>query len=205
MKKVPCVFMRDFTEGSPNQGKVYDEVNPGCEWVLNGFGIATKKFDGTSVFINESGKPFKRCDAKNGKTPPADWVAAQPEADPVTGHWPGWVPVDADSNEDARHREAFTNLQNSVGHLSHLQTGTYELVGPNVNGNPENFPQHSLVFHGEVIYPNFPRTFDGIRDMLVALNIEGVVFWKFPEMPSTDNTMAKIRLTDFGLTRVKAA
>lgn len=45
---------------------VRNEVTPGCEWVLAGEGIPTRKFDGSACMI-ENQQMFKRYDAKNGK------------------------------------------------------------------------------------------------------------------------------------------
>ena len=217
MKKVPNVFVRDW-EG--DRTKVLNQYEEASRWVFLGQGVATKKFDGTAVLIKREpanagvGQPvrhirryYKRYDAKNGKTPPANFLPAQPEGDPVTGHWPGWVPIDGTSKEDARHREAITALQNSARYMENIIPGTYELCGPKVNGNPENLTSHLLIRHGKVRYPNFPRSYEGIRDMLVSLNIEGVVFWRYPELASNDDRqeMAKIRLADFGLKRKEKA
>ena len=226
MKKVPNVFVRDW-EG--DRTKVLNQYEPECMWVGAGQGVATKKFDGTAVLIARyfpnslvspalgdrlakdgvkySLKYFKRYDAKNGKTPPANFLPAQPEGDPVTGHWPGWVPIDGAAPQDARHAEAITALQNSARFVYQIIPGTYELCGPKVNGNPENLTSHLLIRHGKVRYPNFPRSYEGIRDMLVSLNIEGVVFWRYPELASNDDRqqMAKIRLADFGLKRKEKA
>lgn len=40
-----------------------------------------------------AGKLYKRYDAKRGKPAPDGFEPAD-EPDAVTGHWPGWVPVD---------------------------------------------------------------------------------------------------------------
>lgn len=218
MKKIPNVFVRDW-EG--DRSKVLNQYEPECMWVGAGQGVATKKFDGTAVLVSSEvipGDPvlgaggnirryYRRYDAKNGKTPPTNFMPAQPQADPVTGHWPGWVPIRPWNPEDAYHREAVAALQNSARYLDQIIPGTYELCGPKVNGNPENLLSHMLIQHGEVRYPNFPRSYDGIRDMLVSLNIEGVVFWRYPEFASNDDRqqMAKIRLADFGLKRKEKA
>lgn len=48
MKKIKSVFKRDY-EGNR---QVYDEVTPGCEWVLAGEGVATEKYDGSAMMID---------------------------------------------------------------------------------------------------------------------------------------------------------
>lgn len=188
MKKIPCLFRRDFSD----QGKpiLLREVTPGCEWVTQGEGVATRKWDGTACLVR-GGKLFKRYDAKVNRktgerpTPPAGWEACDPEPDPITGHWTGWVPV-GDEPESKWHREAASKI---------WPDGTYELVGPKVNGNPENFTLHVLVPHGETQYPDAPRDFDGLRAWFEGRDIEGLVFHR------GNGQMAKIRLADFGLRR----
>ena len=59
MKKIPSLFKRDY-EGARF---VYDEVVPGCEWVLDGEGVATVKYDGTSCMVRD-GVLYKRYDYK---------------------------------------------------------------------------------------------------------------------------------------------
>ena len=45
MKKIPTLFKRTFD--AQNHKHVTDEVTPGLEWVTEGRGVATVKFDGT--------------------------------------------------------------------------------------------------------------------------------------------------------------
>src|SRR5882762_4427721 len=104
--------------------------------------------------------------------------------DPVTGKTVGWVPV-SDSPEDQWHRHALR--------AGTFQNGTYELVGPKVNGNKDGFVEHILVPHGQVHVSTAPRTFDGLKSWLVAATIEGLVWWH------PDGRMAKIKRRDFGL------
>ncbi len=177
MQKIPTLFMRDRSTHL-----VCPDVTPGCEWVTAGEGVATRKFDGTCCLV-EAGVLFKRFDAKHGKTPPANFVPAQLEPDPNTGHWPGWIPV-GDGPEDKRHREAF-----AMG--APLEDGTYELVGPKINSNPDMFEEHTLVRHGSVPVDDVPRDFDGLREASFKWFVEGVV-WHHP-----DGRMVKIKRKDF--------
>lgn len=179
MKKIISLFQRNHA----TDRKVRNEVVPGAEWVLEGEGIATRKWDGTCCMIRD-GLLFKRYDVKNGKTPPAGFEPAQ-DPDPVTGHWPGWLPV-GDGPEDRWHREAFE--------VYSLEDGTYELVGPKINGNPENYSFHVLLPHGLHLVPNDLRTFDTIREYLRTAAIEGIV-WHHP-----DGRMVKIKAKDFSYT-----
>jgi hypothetical protein len=181
VQKILSLFQRNYD----GDRLVRNEVVPGAEWVIAGEGKATRKFDGTSCLIR-SGQLYKRYDARAGKTPPAGFEPAQPEPDEHTGHWPGWVPV-GDGPDDRWHREAFA--------ASMAMDGTYELVGPKVQGNPEHFPVHELVEHGAVVLDDAPRDFDGLRRYLAERDIEGIV-WHHP-----DGRMVKIKGKDFGLKR----
>ena len=48
MRKVPTLFERDW---KGDRSRVTDQINPVCAWVFNGEGVATRKFDGTAVLI----------------------------------------------------------------------------------------------------------------------------------------------------------
>ncbi len=178
MKKLISLFQRNYD----GDRLVRNEVVPGAEWVLAGEGLATRKFNGTCCMVRD-GALFKRYDAKHGKTPPAGFEAAQ-EADPITGHLPGWIPV-GDGPDDRWHREAWAH------HDRNLPNGTYELCGPKIQGNPEQFTEHRLVHHGKWPLPDCPRDYDGIKAYLTALTFEGIV-WHHP-----DGRMVKIKRKDF--------
>ena len=124
MKKIPTLFERNHD----GDHLVRDEVTPGCEWVLAGEGVATRKRDGTCCLV-KGGELFKRREVKKGKPEPKGFIAAG-DRDKVTGKIQGWMPV---TPEDKRHVEAWAN----EGPLRDLADGTYELVGPKVNGNPD--------------------------------------------------------------------
>ena len=99
MKKTLNLFKRNYG----GDRLVFDEIVTGAEWVAAGEGVATRKHDGTCCMVRE-GRLYKRHDVKRGRHPPEGFEPAQ-EADEVTGHWPGWVPVGA-GPEDEWHREA---------------------------------------------------------------------------------------------------
>lgn len=183
MKKIISLFQRNYD----GDRLVRDEIVPGAEWVVAGEGVATRKMDGTCCMIR-GGKLFKRYDAKRGKTPPAGFEPAQ-EPDPVTGHHPGWLPV-GDGPDDRWHREAFESWVDTDG-----RDGTYELVGPKIQGNPERFLSHQLCRHGEWVLADAPRDYAGLRAYLATADIEGVV-WHHP-----DGRMVKIKAKDFGIGR----
>jgi hypothetical protein len=183
MKKIISLFQRNYD----GDRLVRDEVVPGAEWVINGEGEATIKWDGTCCLVRD-GKLYKRYDAKRGKEPPGGFEPAQ-DPDPVTGHWPGWILVSENKPDDQWHIEAW-KLNDG-----RLRNGTYELVGPKINGNNENFDGHQLIPHGHDYLFDCPRTFNALKDYLRDKNIEGVV-WHH-----ADGRMVKIKKKDFGLKR----
>lgn len=184
MKKIPSLFVRDL-----ETHLVTEAITPGCEWVILGEGVATVKFDGTSCLVRD-GKLYRRYDAKQGKTPPPDFEPAQDEPDPVTGHWPGWIPV-GDGPTDQYHREAWEYMNG----YAPLEDGTYELVGSKVQGGPYSFEGHALWRHGMNVI-NAPRTFGELNRFLSGYLIEGVVWWRDINDPDCDK--AKVKRKDFG-------
>lgn len=188
MKKIPTLFLRDF-DGDPRL--VTREVHPDCRWAFDGYGVASRKWDGTAVLIDPEGLLWKRYDAKGGKTPPFNFRPAM-EPDPKTGHWAGWVPVGC-GPEDKWHNEA-ANARTDLlhGRTDLLHGRTYELIGPKIGGNPEGEPAHVLVMHGEQIFADAPHTFDGLSRWLETQAIEGIVF-------TFGSLMCKIKRSDFGL------
>jgi hypothetical protein len=181
MKKTPSLFMRNYD----GDRLVRDEIVPGSEWVVQGEGVATRKWDGTCCMVRD-GKLYKRYDAKKGKKPPADFEPAM-DPDPITGHWAGWVPVKADDPGSKWHFAAWEAQKGD------LTDGTYELCGPHFQGNPERFTFDTFVRHGSYVLPNCPRTFEGIKEFLGRFRQEGIV-WHHP-----DGRMVKIKARDFGL------
>ena len=50
MRKIPTLYVRDW---DGDRRYVLPQVTPGCEWVVvNGEGVATRKFDGTCVMYD---------------------------------------------------------------------------------------------------------------------------------------------------------
>lgn len=189
MQKIISLYQRNY-EGDR---LVRNEVVPGAEWVINGEGIATRKWDGTCCRVKD-GMLYKRYDAKNGKTPPVGFEAAQ-EPDPVTGHWPGWLLV-GEGPEDKWFREGLVWLKEEYDYIDPKSyDGTYELCGPRINGNPEAIRQHILIMHGKDIIKDLNPGFMHIRSYLAVARMEGVV-WHHP-----DGRMVKIKAKDFGIAR----
>jgi len=185
MKKIPTLFMRDF-DNDPS--RVLNEVHPECQWVLDGEGVATIKLDGTAVMFRNF-QPYKRRGVKKGQEPPFGFELVEKEE--TTGKSVGWVPV-GEGPEDKWHREAFTE--------PNYVDGTYELIGPKIQGNPEQETCHLLVPHhspGLILANSVPRSYDELKAWLQGKDCEGIVFHH------PDGRMAKVKLKDFGFKREK--
>lgn len=188
MKKIPTLFKRVFDEKTHKKIDCLPEVTEGMEWVLNGEGIATIKWDGSCCAII-NGELYKRYDAKNGKPVPEGAIKCQEEADPVTGHLPCWVKVDFSNPADKWFAEAVKFVGYDRTQL--IEYRTYEAIGKHFNGNPYSLDYDTLMPHGiDVI--DVERTFEGIKKYLEEELIEGIVFWKDGE------PKCKIKRTDFG-------
>jgi hypothetical protein len=183
VKKIPTMFERDW---AGDKSRVINKIHPGCEWVASGEGVATRKIDGTSCMVRD-GRLYKRKELRAGEPQPADFELS--DKDEEIGKTIGWLPV-GNGPEDKWHREAFAAVA--------LPDGTYELVGPKIQGNPEGFTYHCLVPHDETgELPDVPLTFDELKEFLDGQDIEGIVFHH------PDGRMAKIKLKDFGLKRMR--
>lgn len=193
MKKIKTLFKRKFEGGVAT---ALNQVEPECQWVLDGEGTATQKIDGQCVKI-DNGLLYKRYDVynnkkiKKGRKPiPDGFIPVEKEPDPVTGHWPGWLLVDKDDPTNWIIVDAY-NSENKID-------GTYEVTGPKVGTrfgvNPEKVDKNIMFKHGDIKL-DCPRDFDGIRKFLSVNDIEGVVFHH------EDGRMCKIKKSDFGLIR----
>lgn len=183
MRKIPTLFVRNYE--IPHRVQATSVVTPGLEWVLNGKGVATVKIDGACCAIID-GVFYRRYDAKNGKSPPAGSIPCC-DPDPITGHWPHWLKVDAGRHADNWFWAAYYNSGGVA-----LRDGTYEAMGSHFNGNPYDLQYDILEMHGVRRVFDVPRTFEGIREYLSSHTVEGLVFWD-KGMP-----MCKIKRSDFG-------
>jgi|HubBroStandDraft_6_1064221.scaffolds.fasta_scaffold733987_2 hypothetical protein len=184
MKKIPTIFERDW---DGDRSRVLPIPVAEADWVFAGEGVATRKYDGTACLIRD-GQMFKRHEVREGKTSPEGFEVA--DHDGETGKTVGWVPV-GDGPEDRWHREGLANSFPD----GDAPDGTYELVGPKVQGNPEDYPDHVLIMHAKATPYIVPRDYDGMHDLLAAMDCEGFVFHH------PDGRMAKIKKRDFGLKR----
>lgn len=185
MQKIPTIFRRN----PENMRELLLEPHKDCLWVFNGEGLPTQKLDGTCCMI-KNGALYKRYELKASKKLPDNFIPAQ-DPDPATANQPGWVPI-SDKPEDKYHREAMYTLNDDGIPAG----GTYELMGPKIQGNPERKDSHCLWAH--LYAPELPeheRTYEGIVAFLKSLDIEGIVYHH------PDGRMAKIKKRDFGLRR----
>lgn len=193
MKKIPTVFKREFE--NHKVVKVLPEfTNDECKDAFYN-GIPTIKFDGSCCAVI-NGKFYKRYDAKKGRKIPENAIKCQDEPDPVTGHLPCWVPVDADNPADKHFWFAYMNHVAGTLPLE-VPDGTYEAIGQHFNGNPYGFEYDSIIPHGTTWTTDFNPPADAYveytRRYLSNLQAEGIVFWL------DDKPVCKIKRTDFGL------
>lgn len=184
MKKIPSVFVRDWegTLGPPGDF-ITRTVDPRCQWVADGEGVARQKYDGTAMMIRD-GKAWKRLKVLPGRPAPSEFEPTG-DPDPRTGKQFGWIPV---TQADRWHHEALES--------GPYEDGTYELIGPKVASNPERSTRHVLVAHACAPIFDVPdRSYDGIQEILRNLDVEGFVFY------GSDGRMAKIKKKDFGMKR----
>lgn len=188
MQKIPNLFQRD----PDNPGHVTTEVTPGCRWVLNGEGTAGQMYDGVGV-LYDGVRWWARTKIESFPGP-VDFVKVDWE--PPRGDGPGtpigWVPIE-ETPYVAAHAEAVEPLM-QFGALMRRKppTGTFELVGPSINGNPEKAQHHRLESHANpTVWSDVPTDVDGIREFVQALleheGWEGLV-WTHP-----DGRRAKLR------------
>lgn len=191
MQKIPTMFVRD----PDDRRYVLNEVTPGCEWVLTS-GIPRRKYDGTCVMYDGTSW-WARREVKSGKKAPANFRPIQ--TDYMTGKTVGWEPI-AQSAFAKYHAEAIGDAEDADYpegyHPGPWPVGTYELIGPKINGNPERREAHELIAHehaNAVLIPD--RSFEAIREVVLNLarqsGCEGLVFH------DAGGRMAKIKARDF--------
>lgn len=186
MRKIPTLYER-----KPGDRKhvIVGQVTPGCEWVLAGEGVPTRKWNGTCVALDMAGRWWARREVKNGKEPPPHFRLTQ--HDKATGKTVGWEPIEqscfAKWHPEAIAHTAAANAQGSG--LDATTPGTYEFVGPKINGNPDRMPCHALIRHGALSFPN-DLSIEHLMESVAADHWEGVV-WHHP-----DGRMCKLKVRD---------
>jgi hypothetical protein len=183
MHKIPTLYVRD----PENHWCVTDQITEGCEWALKTPARPTRMWDGACTMLDSEGRWWARREVKAGKTAPSNWLHVS--TDTPTGKAVGWEPA-GQSSHARFHAEAVLNS-------STYRPGTYELLGPNINNNPEGFNAHVLVPHGwaplpdRLVIDTAPKTFEGLRDWIAAHPYKGLV-WHHP-----DGRRAKLKKKDF--------
>lgn len=181
MKKIPTVLVRNPNE----RAHVLDEVTPGCEWVLAGEGVATRKYDGTCTMLDADGKWWARREVKEGKTAPPNFVPDN--TDPVTGKTQGWEPIE---------QSPFAKFFTEASIVGSGEPGTYELCGPKINGNREGYFDYGLIEHATAervethVSHSITEVQGIVRGVGDAYGWEGIV-WHHP-----DGRMAKLKARD---------
>ena len=188
MRKIPTLYRRN----PANLRTLLPEVHPDCMWVLTGEGTATAKLDGVCTMLDGHGEWWTRREVKRGKAEPEGFV--QVDADPETGKRVGWEPL-AQSGWGKIHAAAIATEPDMI-----YSPGTYELIGPKINGNPHHYREHTLARHGALVLHNIPTGFESLRHLMHVWAIrdqeccslyEGIV-WHHP-----DGRRAKIKIRDF--------
>jgi len=179
MQKISTLFMRDPRD----RRRLTRQVHRHCQWVLDGEGVALRKYDGACVVLDDQcGHWWARLEVRPPDEPPPNFYHVA--TDSYTGILVGLEPI-AQSPYAAYFDEAIGQYGGTP------EPGTYELIGPQINGNPENVPSHCLISHAQVaLLDNSVRTYDALRRYLAELPYEGIV-WRHP-----DGRMAKIKRRD---------
>lgn len=101
MKSIPTIFVKDKETRlvTPNPLRMVD-------WVFTGKGIATRKWEGVAIKV-ENGKVYRRFEWKTGDGVPPTGFIKLSEADPKRPYVPipGWVPVRSDFLKDPQGRD----------------------------------------------------------------------------------------------------
>lgn len=190
MKKIPTIYLRDYDGPEHARRYVTREPNPLCTWVFKGYGVPHRKWNGACVMLDERGDWWARREVRQGKPTPDGYIPLG--FDQVTRKFTGWQAI-----SQSPFRDAFAEaLGTSEERNEDLAPGTYELIGPKINGNPHDWIGHGLVPHTDTALDiEVPTDFDALATWLHGdhdgLYIEGIV-WHHP-----DGRMGKIKARDF--------
>lgn len=188
MKKIPTLFRRD------DNGVITRALAIGVDVrELR----ATVKVDGACCMVRD-GKLYKRRELKKQHETPVDFELI--DTDPVTDKRVGWMPV-TDAPEDKWFRAGFDDIKTTFASAGYtVPDGTYELLGPKINGNPTKQERHTLSKHGVNgcgIAPGLEGSwkFDELKDVLLQDwwpdEWEGIVWWDH------EKPVCKIKVKDF--------
>lgn len=189
MKKIPTLFKKVYNPDG--RYMLSKEVTPGMEMILDGYGLATVKWDGTPVLYLDGLGWHKRFDYKPGRKLPEDAIPCTAQRDEITGHWHHWVPIIWSDPANKCICKAITNYIR-YGSAQIVSGTTFEAIGPGINGNPYGLAQGTLKVHGAMIVSDFPRDFQRAGAWLRDHVVEGIVFWLNGE------PVCKLRRVDYG-------
>lgn len=178
MQRIPKAFV-------PNEHGLAT-ARPSFQWFANGLGIASRKWDGLPVLVNplEDGSYgfFRGIRFDQALPPPPRFI----ESGRADGEVSGWMPARPD---DPDLNDALRSIFEAGLPIS---PGTYELVGPDIKGNPEGFDHPTLLKHGAFAYLRCPRTLEDLIVFLIANPSEGIV-WEY------EGAMCQLTRADVGL------
>lgn len=200
MKKIPMFFALDFDVNGNRT--VSDVMNDKAIVLFESDDVRTTvKIDGTAMKLFEDGRWFARRNVKRGKNAPVGFILE--EEDTNTGNRFGWEPVESSGFYKFFKRA----IENYSGEPI---PGTYELIGPKIQGNPERVEVDMLIPHGSTSpqdkgfdFPTIAEIEESVKNDTVKEfltpyfetfrenSIEGVVWWVGNE------PRVKLRCVDF--------
>lgn len=220
MKSIPTIFVWDKATRT-----VINKPARGIEWIFQGKGVATRKYDGVAILV-ENGKVYVRLEWRTGDKVLNGFIKLQdPNPKKPDAAIPGWAPVDTRfltkpvGPDEKALREAWNaklqeltakklNFANKfvvsaniyapapeLQPVTMLPDGTYELCGPKIRGNHEGLSSHVLFKHGDDVVKGVPRTFEKLKAFMETYEGEGIV-WH--DKTTGVVQMAKIKRRDFG-------
>lgn len=191
MYTIPQLYLDD--PASP--GVPCPVIQGGCYWVVNDHGKATRKYDGLCVAY----LPVRVSRHAHGAQPLHAYPTHyQPDADyieDVRKDWfvrethplglrppPGFTRIDADGKNNIGWRLAeYTGLHELVESMTkdgQFEAGTYELVGPDIHGNPHGFETNKLVKHSDAeVLDDVPTQFGDLMHWLIDHDKHAGVVW----------------------------
>ena len=167
MKPIPNLFLPH----DDNPSRVTKIINPECDWVTSGSGIAKRYYDGT-FYMLQADHLYRHHEVKKGEIMPDVFMLTW--TDSKTGTMHGWSDViEGDSDYEL---------------LSHFNSGDVgifvfkEGVMHNINKTQDY-----------VVLPKGSRNYDGLSNWIKNMNIDGVLF------KNPDGRMAVVTRKQLGL------
>jgi hypothetical protein len=195
MKKIPTILPKSADLSSVIEGDLMLNIHY--------FKI---KIDGTACMI-KNGKPYCRFDAKLFKRKkgkiitftkeevisklPSGAIPCQ-EPDEKSGHFPHWIPVLENDPSQKYIYEGFLNILEE-----NIIDGTYECIGPKLQGNPHGEEQHEWIPHTHknltvILNLENRNPFNFFKEYFKLFQFEGLVAYN-----DKDEPIGKIRRSDY--------